>query len=106
GAPRLLSAAIDRPITGSRWSRDGRAIAGVEADDMRQYPVLVHADGRIERVPCDLAVVDAVVTRADGALAVVGGSTEHPPELYTVAGKVTRRLTRHNAWADSVTFAT
>ena len=105
GAPKLLTASLDRAITGSRWSRDGRGIVGLEADDMRQFLVRVRPDGHVENVPCDLTEVVAVATRADGGLAVIGSTTERPAELYFVSGKATRRLTRHNAWADSVRFA-
>ncbi len=106
GPARLLATALDRPVTASRWARDGRGIVGLVADDMRQYPVRVRLDGSgIERVPCDLPVVDALASRADGGLALIGSSTARPPELYAVTAHGTRQLTHVNAWADSVAFA-
>jgi len=105
GAPKLLTASLDRAIYGSRWARDGRAIVGFEANDMRQFAVRVRPDGHVEPVPAELSSVEAVATRADGALAVIGSLADRPAEVYLVNGGKTRRLTRHNAWADSVRFA-
>lgn len=106
GEPKLLAPALDRPITGSRWARDGRNIVGLVADDMKEYPVRVRLDGSgVDRVPCDLPVLDALASRAQGGLAVIGSSTTRPAELYAVDARGTRQLTHHNAWADSVAFA-
>ena len=107
GAPKLLAPALDRPVTDSRWARDGRAVVGLVADDMRQYPVRLRLDGSgVDRVPCDLPVADAIASRGGDGLAVIGSSTTRPAELYAVDARGTRRLTHHNAWADSVAFAT
>jgi dipeptidyl aminopeptidase/acylaminoacyl peptidase len=106
GVPKLLAPALDRPVTASRWMRDGRAIAGLVADDMRQYPVRVRLDGSgVDRVPCELPVVDALASRSGGGFVVIGSSTTKPAELYAVDARGTRQLTHHNAWADSVAFA-
>ena len=106
GEPRLLAPALDRPVTGSRWARDGRGIVGLVADDMRAFPVRVSLEGRrVDRVPCALPAVDALADRTDGGLAVIASSTTRPQELYAVTVRGTRALTHHNAWADSVAFA-
>src|SRR5439155_8144823 len=98
GEPKLLAAGLDRPITASRWARDGRSIVGLVADDMRQYPVRVRLDGSgVDRVPCDVPVLDALASRAQGGLAVIGSSTTRPPELYALDARGTRHLTHHNA---------
>lgn len=106
GAARLLSKSLDRPVVASRWSADGRSLVGIVSDDMYQAMVRVRAaGGHTERVPCELPVVDAFGTGTDGGFAVIGSRTDRPAELYAVSARGTRRLTRHNAWADSIAFA-
>jgi dipeptidyl aminopeptidase/acylaminoacyl peptidase len=37
GVPKLLSQALDRPVTSPRWTKDGKSIYALVADDREQY---------------------------------------------------------------------
>jgi dipeptidyl aminopeptidase/acylaminoacyl peptidase len=107
GAPRLLTSAFDRPISGLRWSRDGKSLLGRADDDQRSYLVRVRLDGTgVEKIAAALPVVTAFSEGPDGGFAVVASSPTTPGELYAVDAAGTRPLTHHNAWIAEIALAT
>jgi dipeptidyl aminopeptidase/acylaminoacyl peptidase len=108
GAPRFLTAALDRVVTGSRWSRDGKSIIGTEVDDEHQYLVRIRVDGSgVDRVASSVPVIGAFSEGADGAVAALGSSPSEPNEIFAVEPNgATRQLTHHNAWLNDIALAT
>lgn len=104
GTPRLLTTALDRVITGSRWSKDPDRIYGLEVDDQRQYLVLINpANGRVNRAPGNTPVISSYsAPLMGGGIAVLASSPSQPAEIYAFEGAGLRQLTHHNAWIDGV----
>jgi len=107
GAPRLLTASLDRAIAGSRWSVDGKSLLGLVADDQRQYLARINpATGSVEKMPATMPVLNGFSEGKDGAFAVIATDPAHPGELYALEKTGMRRLTRVNQWVDSMTLST
>jgi dipeptidyl aminopeptidase/acylaminoacyl peptidase len=108
GAPRLLAASLDRPVSASRWSRDGKSIIGTVADDQRQYLIRVRVDGSgTERIATSVPVIAGFSEGADGNIAAIGSSPSEPGELFAVeANGAARQLTHYNAWLGDIALAT
>jgi len=107
GAPRLLTASLDRAIAGSRWSVDGKSLLGLVADDQRQYLARINpATGSVEKIPATMPVLNGFSEGKDGAFAVIATDPAHPGELYALEKTGMRRLTRVNQWVDSMTLST
>jgi len=100
GPPRLLATSLDRVVSGSRWSHDGRSIVGTVVDDQRQYLVRIRVDGSgVDRLAAPVPVIGAFSEGADGGIAALGTSPSEPAELFAVEPNGgTRQLTHHNAW--------
>ena len=107
GAPKLLAAALDRVVTGSRWSRDGKSIIGTVVDDQRQYLIRIRADGSgFDRIASPVPVIGGFSDGADGGVAALGSSPSEPGEVFAIeANGTTRKLTHHNAWLGEIAFA-
>ena len=108
GGPRLLATSLDRVVSGSRWSRDGKSIIGTVVDDQRQYLVRIRVDGSgVDRITSSVPVINAFSEGADGGIAALGSSPSEPGELFAVESNgTTRQLTHHNAWLDEVSLST
>lgn len=108
GGPRLLATSLDRVVSGSRWSRDGKSIVGTVVDDQHQYLVRIRVDGSgVDRITSAVPVINAFSEGADGGVAVLGSSPSEPGELFAVESNgTTRQLTHHNAWLDEVSLST
>jgi dipeptidyl aminopeptidase/acylaminoacyl peptidase len=107
GAPRLLATSLDRVVTGSRWTHDGRNIIGTVVDDQRQYLARIRADGSgVERVASTVPVVGGFSEGTDGGVAALGTSPSEPGEIFAIeANGTTRQLTHHNAWLSEIALA-
>jgi dipeptidyl aminopeptidase/acylaminoacyl peptidase len=107
GAPRMLTASLDRPVGATRWSADGTSILGTVADDQREYIVRVRADGSgVERVQSTLPVISAFSTGPDAGIAVLGAMPTQPAEIFAVEPGGTRQLTHHNEWINGIALST
>ncbi len=111
GEARSLTRALDRNVFTGEWLPDGRTLlvgANSEAvTGLWQVP-LTGAPKRVDTG--DLVVngafgFDYTVART-GAIVFTASSATRPAELYAMdsPGAKPRRLTRFNAWADSVTL--
>jgi dipeptidyl aminopeptidase/acylaminoacyl peptidase len=107
GAPRLLATSLDRVVTGSRWTHDGRNIIGTVVDDQRQYLARIRVDGSgIERVASSVPVIGGFTEGTDGGVAALGTSPSEPGEIFAIeASGATRQLTHHNAWLGEIALA-
>ena len=110
GAARVLTAALDRPVSQPEWTADGSELFGLVTDDRVVYPVRVRvADGSVRRLleETGRGVVSDLATSPGGLVAVLAGSATQPNEIYAVEQGSLRALTSENlAWLAEVQLAT
>ena len=109
GAPRLLTASLDRPVSGQLvWSPDGRTLTFVVADDRATYVGRTAvAGGPVEKLTTGRRTVDSLSPGAGGALALVCGTATEPDEVCALEGGTLRRLSHQNdAWLGEIQLAT
>jgi dipeptidyl aminopeptidase/acylaminoacyl peptidase len=96
GAPRLLTAALDRGTSSYVFTEDGRAIVFTVADDRTQYLAQVPvAGGQVQRIVSGQRVVNQP-TRVKGRTVVSSGTSTEAGELFAVDGSSLRKLSSHN----------
>lgn len=98
GEPRLLTAALDRPVLGSvHWTKDSRSLCFVVFDDRIRYVGRVAADGgAVDKLTTGRQVVSHLSQRHDGSLALLAATTTEAEEVYALENGNLRRLTRQN----------
>ncbi len=104
GAPRILTAALDRNVANPVWSSDGSSIYFQFEDDrtvgLARVPA---AGGAIERLVSGPRVVSAFAAGANGKLAVLASTPLEPAEVFALDGTTLRPLSRQNdAWLSRV----
>src|SRR5205823_2237396 len=104
GAPRILTAALDRNVASPVWSADGSSITFLLEDDravgLARVPA---AGGAIERLVSGPRVVSAFAAGANGKLAVLASTPLAPAEVFALDGTTLRPLTRQNdGWLSRV----
>src|SRR5712671_4560605 len=96
GAPRILTAALDRNATNPVWSPDGSSIYFLLEDDrtigLARVPA---AGGTIERIVSGPRVLTAF-TAAGGRVAVLASTPLEPAEVFALDGTTLRPLSRQN----------
>src|SRR5437660_1693644 len=107
GAPRILSAALDRNVAHPVWSSDGSSIYFQLEDDrtvgLARVPA---AGGAIERLVSGPRVVSAFTAGANGKLAVLVSTPLAPAEVFALDGSTLRPLSRQNdEWLARVTLS-
>ena len=97
GAPRILTAALDRNVTSPVWSADGSSITFLLEDDraigLARVPA---AGGAIDRLVSGPRVVSAFAAGANGKLAVLASTPLAPAEVFALDGTTLRPLSRQN----------
>src|SRR6266702_6860778 len=97
GAPRILTAALDRNVANPVWSSDGSSIYFQFEDDrtvgLARVPA---AGGAIERLVSGPRVVSAFAAGATGKLAVLASTPLEPAEVFALDGTTLRPLSRQN----------
>ena len=107
GAPLALTAALDRPVSSPRWTKDGAALTFLVVDDRSAYVARVAAaGGSVERFPTGKRVISAFAQGKDGRLAVLAATDAEPAEVHALENGALRRLSRHNEWLDEVRLGT
>ncbi len=98
GQPRLLTASLDRPVSGNIvWSSDSHQLMFVVADDRISYVGKIAASGgRVEKLTTGLRVVSNISRRNDGAMALLSTTTTEPDEVYALENGTMRPLTHQN----------
>src|SRR5437867_3000745 len=104
GAPRILTAALDRNVASPVWSADGSSITFLLEDDravgLARVPA---AGGAIERLVSGPRVVSAFAAGANGKLAVLASTPLVPAEVFTLDGTTLRPLSRQtDGWLSRV----
>ncbi len=88
--------ALDRGVSGARFSADGRWIEFLVTDDRSVYPARVNPDGGpVERLMTPPVVVSSW-TSEKGCSAVLSGADAKATEVYTMAASSVRQLTHQN----------
>jgi dipeptidyl aminopeptidase/acylaminoacyl peptidase len=103
GAPRALTAALDRAVMSYDFSADGKAVTLLVEDDGVQYPARLDLGSlAIERLVARPIVVTAQ-SHAGSHVAVVASDDATASEIYALEGKSLRRLTTHgDSWLRDV----
>jgi dipeptidyl aminopeptidase/acylaminoacyl peptidase len=98
GQPTILTASLDRPVSGSLvWTSDSRSLYFTADDDRVSYVAKVAvAGGPIERLTAGPRVVSGLSRRDDGRLALVSGTSDEAGEVYALERGALRRLTYQN----------
>src|SRR5438105_4122372 len=87
GAPRLLTAALDRSVVNPTWSADGAAILfQLEDDRSVQLARIPAAGGAIERLIAGARVVTGFTATPGGRVAVTVSTPDAPAEVFALDG--------------------
>jgi dipeptidyl aminopeptidase/acylaminoacyl peptidase len=106
GAPKILTASLDRNVMNPIWSRDGKSIKFLVEDDRAQWLGRVPAaGGPVERVAGGRNVIQAHAA-SGGHEAVLLGVPLAPSEIYALDGTNLRQLSRQNEWLKDVKLGT
>jgi len=109
GAPRVLTAALDRGVANPIWSADGATILfQLEDDRAVQLARMPAAGGAIERLIAGARVVTGFATAPGGRVAVAVSTPDAPAEVFALdgAGTAPRPLSHQNdAWLREVKVA-
>ncbi len=107
GAPRLLTAALDRNVTKPAWSPDGSALYCLLEDDRALVLARVAATGGpVERLVSGPRVVSGFTIGPGGKIAVLTSTPLQPAEVFAVDGTGLRPLSRQNEeWLSGVRLA-
>jgi dipeptidyl aminopeptidase/acylaminoacyl peptidase len=107
GAPRVLTAALDRSASSPEWSADGRHLYFTVEDDRAVYLARVPAaGGAVEPLTSGRQVVGSPSVGPNGLVAVVGGTATVPDEIHVVEKGALRKVTSHNdRWTKDIAFS-
>ena len=101
GTPRLLSKSLDRPVLSPRWSKDGKTLLALVADDREQYVASFSpTDGKMTKAGEGNGVFSALEPTAGGDWVILFSSPKRPAEMEALERVSTnlgtpRRLTHH-----------
>jgi len=94
---RVLTAALDRPVSSAQFSADGQSVLVVVADDRAQHLAKVRvADGAVERVITGKRVVTSYTATKSGRMAVLTATPERSAEVFAWEGGALRQLSHVN----------
>jgi dipeptidyl aminopeptidase/acylaminoacyl peptidase len=96
---RVLTAALDRPVSRPTFLSDGSALRVIVADDRRSYLARVRvADGATEPIASARRSVQgySVAARDDGKVALLVATPDRAPEVYALERDTLRPLSHQN----------
>lgn len=97
GAPRALTARLDRDIGSLEWAPDGRSLWGVLEDSGDNHLVRVNAQtGEVTRVVDGARSVGGFSLSKGGAVAALISEPHLPSEVFAIGSSQPRQLTRTN----------
>jgi dipeptidyl aminopeptidase/acylaminoacyl peptidase len=97
GTPRILTASLDRGVSGPSFSEDGKTLKFLVTDDLWNYPASVPvAGGAVEKLLPTPAVINGWSEKAGHAV-VIKSDDNHPAEIFAWdGGNTLRPLTKLN----------
>jgi dipeptidyl aminopeptidase/acylaminoacyl peptidase len=95
---RVVTVALDRPVSGVRFTTDGKAVLATIADDLADPLVRIAvSDGTARRVLDGKLSVSSFSAIPDGRVAVLMSTPDRAPEVYALGnGGTTRQLSHQN----------
>ena len=99
GPARVVTAALDRPVSHPTFLGDGSALRVLVGDDRRTYLARVRlADGATTPLAPGRRAVQgyAAAARDESRLALLVSTPDRPPEVYALDGDTLRPLTHQN----------
>jgi dipeptidyl aminopeptidase/acylaminoacyl peptidase len=98
GATKVLTASLDRPVSGNIiWTADSRSLLVTVSDDRITYVAKLGATGGpIEKLTSGRLVVGALSRRDDTSLALLASTTTQANEVHALEGGRLRQLTHQN----------
>ncbi len=97
GEPRILAQQMDRGVSAPRFSRDGRRVVFLVADDRWEYPAAVPANGgEMRRLANGHGVISALEEGVGGRIAVLASGDHTHGEVYALENEELRVLTHQN----------
>ncbi|HEX5072491.1 MAG TPA: S9 family peptidase [Gemmatimonadaceae bacterium] len=108
GEPRLLTEALDRPVTSPTWSADGTSLLFLVTDDRTQYVARMKATGgAVEKLTTGPRVVQSLALGPAGKIAVLASTATEMPEVHALENGTLRPLTHQNdAWLAELQLGT
>jgi dipeptidyl aminopeptidase/acylaminoacyl peptidase len=108
GEPRVLTAALDRPVSSAFWSPDGANLFFTITDDRAvQVGKVASAGGNVQRVTEGRRVVSNLSPGPDGAYALLASTATEHPEVHALESGKLRKLTHQNdEWMKGVLTGT
>jgi dipeptidyl aminopeptidase/acylaminoacyl peptidase len=108
GEARVLTLALDRPVSNVRWSADGASLRFLVSDDRAVHLARVDVvTGRIERELEGRRTVSEIADGPADRVALVAGTSAQPNEVYAFERGALRALSKVNdAWLQVVQLAT
>ncbi len=108
GEPKILTAALDRPVTSPRWTADGKSLLFLVTDDRTQYVARVPAaGGAVEKLTTGPRVVQSLALGPAGKMAVLASTATEMPEVHALENGTLRPLTHQNdAWLSEIQLGT
>jgi dipeptidyl aminopeptidase/acylaminoacyl peptidase len=108
GEPRILTEALDRPVTSPRWTADGASLLFLVTDDRTQYVARMKATGGpVEKLTTGPRVVQSLALGPSGKMAVLASTATEMPEVHALENGTLRPLTHQNdAWLAEIQLGT
>lgn len=108
GEPKLLTLALDRPVSNPAWTKDAKSIYFVLSDDRERSVASIDlGSGKINKVFAGERSFQSIRQNpANNEWLVQLSTSQHPSELFTAAGKELRRLTTYqDEWSKGIALA-
>jgi dipeptidyl aminopeptidase/acylaminoacyl peptidase len=96
---RVVTTALDRPVSSPRFAADGKSVVATIADDRSEQLVRINvADGAVQRVVVGRRAVNAINLGAGGKIAALVSTPDRAPEVFALeaSGGEPRKLSHQN----------
>ena len=104
---KLLTQQLDRPVTALEWSKNGKTLAFLVADDRARYVDTYDvASGKLSTLIKGNYSVTGIHANPNGGWVIQKSDPYTPAELHALENGITRRLTFHQQqWLSTVNLA-
>jgi dipeptidyl aminopeptidase/acylaminoacyl peptidase len=96
---RVVTTALDRPVSSPRFAADGKSVLATIADDRSEQLVRIQlADGAVQRVVAGRRTVNSVTVGTGGRMAALVSTPDRAPEVFALdaGGGEPRQLSHRN----------